>query len=103
MSMDTGRTNVVRAPDQPVVVLGGEYEFSRVDELRDVLFEGPPTSGLVIDMSEVTFIDSSALGVFVEARVAVEQAGGRITVQNLRPAQLRLFEITGMTGFFGIE
>jgi anti-sigma B factor antagonist len=56
--------------DAVVLHLGGELDLYNADELRsaleDALAQDP--SRIVIEMSEVEFIDSTALGVLIEAR-----------------------------------
>jgi anti-sigma B factor antagonist len=53
-----------------VVRLGGELDLYNAEEVRATLagaIESSPTR-VVIDMSEVAFVDSTALGVLIEAR-----------------------------------
>jgi anti-sigma B factor antagonist len=56
--------------DAQVIRLGGELDLYNADAVREALFtacEGGP-SRIVVDLSEVEFMDSSALGVLIEAR-----------------------------------
>ena len=57
-----------------VVRLAGELDLYNADTVRDALFEacadGPDR--VVVDLSEVEFIDSTALGVLIEARTKLE-------------------------------
>jgi anti-sigma B factor antagonist len=64
----------VRGVDQVeggvVVRLGGELDLYNADEVRSALasaIDGGPER-VVIDMADVEFIDSTALGVLIEAR-----------------------------------
>jgi anti-anti-sigma factor len=54
-----------------VVRLGGELDLYNANLVRDALFDvcnnGPPER-VVVDLSEVEFMDSTALGVLIEAR-----------------------------------
>ncbi len=54
-----------------VVRLAGELDLYNASAVRQALFEacssGPPER-VVVDLSEVDFIDSTALGVLIEAR-----------------------------------
>ena len=56
--------------DSCVVRLGGELDLYNAKAVRDALFEacndGP--TRVVVDLSEVEFMDSTALGVLIEAR-----------------------------------
>jgi anti-sigma B factor antagonist len=64
----------VETVDGSVVVrLAGELDLYNADEVRAALAEaiaGSPNR-LVVDMSEVEFVDSTALGVLIEARTKV--------------------------------
>ena len=56
--------------DAVVVRLGGELDLYNAPLVRDALVDaaaGKPAR-LVVDLSEVSFIDSTALGVLIEAR-----------------------------------
>lgn len=53
-----------------VIRLGGELDLYNADAVRQALFEacdGGPER-VVVDLSEVEFMDSTALGVLIEAR-----------------------------------
>lgn len=50
-----------------VVHLCGELDIASVDELDRALRDVPPTSHLVVDLAEVTFVDSVVLNRFVQA------------------------------------
>ena len=53
-----------------VIRLGGELDLYNADAVREALFtacnDGPER--IVVDLSEVEFMDSTALGVLIEAR-----------------------------------
>ena len=53
-----------------VVKLGGELDLYNAPQVRDALREACSDSPqrVVVDLSEVEFIDSTALGVLIEAR-----------------------------------
>lgn len=57
-----------------VVRLAGELDLYNADAVREALFkaasDGPDR--LVVDLSQVEFIDSTALGVLIEARTKLE-------------------------------
>ena len=44
-----------------------------------------------------TFMDSTALGVLVTAYNKAFQTGGRIVLHGVKPAQMKIFEITNLT------
>jgi anti-sigma B factor antagonist len=57
-----------------VVRLGGELDLYNADQLRDALGNVCNVSPerVVVDLGEVEFIDSTALGVLIEARTKLE-------------------------------
>jgi len=84
-----------------LVVLGGELDIYTVAGFREYL-EGidPSSSPLVIDLTEVTLLDSSGLGALVSllnrARAGHGQLGLICPHRRLR----RVFEITGLRRAF---
>jgi anti-sigma B factor antagonist len=57
-----------------VVKLGGELDLYNAPQIRDALnqaCDGSPAR-VVVDLSEVEFIDSTALGVLIEARTKID-------------------------------
>ncbi|MBA2609592.1 MAG: STAS domain-containing protein [Actinobacteria bacterium] len=86
------------ADGQTVIAAVGEVDAASADVLRSAIFEvvdGSGESNVAIDMSEVSFIDSSGLRVLIAGYKAVEAAGGALTVQAPSDAVVRLLEITG--------
>jgi anti-sigma B factor antagonist len=53
-----------------VLTLAGELDLYNADEVRDALAEALASSParVIVDMSEVEFVDSTALGVLIEAQ-----------------------------------
>ncbi|MDP1793054.1 MAG: STAS domain-containing protein, partial [Acidimicrobiales bacterium] len=83
--------------DSTVVVVSGEVDAATSDTLRAAIFdviEGGQTN-VVVDMSEVSFIDSSGLRVLIGGYKAADTAGGKLSVGSPSDAVVRLLEITG--------
>jgi anti-anti-sigma factor len=61
---------VQESRDAQVIRLAGELDLYNADAVRQTLFAacngGPPR--VIVDLSEVEFMDSTALGVLIEAR-----------------------------------
>jgi anti-sigma B factor antagonist len=68
-----------------VVSLTGELDLAEAPRLRDVLDDvlGSPPQLVVIDAAELTFLDSSGIGVLVGAHNALEAAGSQFVIANL--------------------
>ena len=83
--------------DNTVISVGGEVDAASADTLRSAVFdviEGGQ-SKVVVDMSDVSFIDSSGLRVLIAGFKAAEAAGGSLSVGAPSDAVQRLLEITG--------
>ena len=61
---------IVRSDNSIVVRLAGELDLYNAAAVREALLEccGESPERLIVDLSEVKFIDSTALGVLIEAR-----------------------------------
>jgi anti-sigma B factor antagonist len=79
-----------------VVTLAGELDLAAAPVLRERLAEaaGSAERGVVLDMAEVTFVDSSALRELLRARAALEAAGARLVLAAVGPPVARLLELT---------
>jgi anti-sigma B factor antagonist len=93
-------------PDSPQLVLSGEIDLATVNDLQvagDRAVQALPAGiRLEVDLSGVTFIDSSGLGALVALRHAAEAAGHPIALVITSPSVLRLFELTGLHDSFTI-
>jgi anti-sigma B factor antagonist len=99
-----GPVERVDARDGAVVVhLCGELDLYNADEIRDALaavVEGRPER-VVVDFGHVEFIDSTALGVLIEARKRLENRHALlIAAAGVEPR--RTLEIAGMAKLFGL-
>lgn len=65
---------VERMDDATIVRLGGELDLYNAPELRETLVTlvGERQTRIVLDLTEVEFVDSTALGVLIEARSRME-------------------------------
>lgn len=79
------------------IALRGELDMATVPDLEGHLapFESDGVSAIMLDMRELTFIDSVALHSLVRARERAKTNGQRLILVGARPSARRLFEITG--------
>ena len=75
MLLDGPVKDVTSANGAVVVRLTGELDLYKAERLRDALFgaSAAQPDRLVVDLSDVAFMDSTALGVLVEARSRLER------------------------------
>lgn len=88
-----------------IVNVDGEIHVSTAPEFGGALnatIESGRTR-LVLDLSEVMFIDSTGLSVLLNALRQVTRAGGRLALVCSNPTVLRLFEITRLDSTFDIH
>jgi anti-sigma B factor antagonist len=96
----------VRSGNEPGVVASGELDVATVPELKVALtdlIDRHPGGAIWVDMGQVSFIDSSGLGVLVGALKRARQREGSVVVRNLSGAPRKVFEITGLLEIFGVE
>jgi anti-sigma B factor antagonist len=87
-----------------VVAAGGEVDLYRAPELERAL-AGPLAEGatqLVVDLSEATFVDSTALHVLLRAARQLDREAGELIVVVPDPNVRKVFEITGVGRFFSV-
>lgn len=87
-----------------VVRAEGEVDVSTAPALRQRLYELPESAKVVVDLSEVTFLDSTGLGVLVAAlkRVRESDAGGDLRLVVTRPQVSKVLEVTGLSTVFSV-
>ena len=76
----------------------GEVDIAaapRLQEAIDAAIESQPKS-VLLDLSEVTFLDSSGLRVLVETQRRLNDLGAGFTIDGMSPALTRVFEIAGV-------
>lgn len=81
-----------------VVEVGGEVELHSANQLRDELARAASAAEhpcVVVDLSRVTFIDSTGLGVVVGAFKRVRERG-KLSIVCPQRSVRRVFEITGL-------
>jgi anti-sigma B factor antagonist len=90
-----------RSEDIAMLEAGGDIDYDASPQLRECLADQIHAGArrLVLDLSKVTFIDSTAIGVLVGAVMRLhEEGGGSLAVvcaeENRRV--LRIFEIAGV-------
>jgi len=84
--------------------LSGDFDVSNRDELAALLEPATTASAVILDLTDVTFIDSTALGCFVWLRKLVrERHDGTVRLIGLSPHLRRVFSITGLDLIFDIE
>ncbi|MGI6114141.1 MAG: STAS domain-containing protein [Mahellales bacterium] len=58
---------------------------------------------IILDCTDLTYIDSTGLGVLISILKRVREYGGRIYITNLKPYIKKIFVITELDKVFSIE
>ncbi|MGI9622303.1 MAG: STAS domain-containing protein [Acidimicrobiales bacterium] len=76
----------------------GEVDMATCPELRQEIVAqiGQGNSNLVIDLSEVEFIDSTGLGVLIGGLKRARGQGGDLRVSGIEARLEKMFELTGL-------
>lgn len=87
------------------VKVSGEIDAYTAPKLRENLF---PLSSkekveMTVDLSDVSYMDSTGLGVFVGVFKNVRSHNGEFKIVGLSERLIRLFEITGLSDIININ
>jgi anti-sigma B factor antagonist len=105
MSTEFDVASETLSPGRGLVSLRGEVDIYTAPRLKEqlvkVLDEG--ATGIVVDLSDVTFIDSTALGVLIGGVRRLHEADGHMAlVVATRPVE-RVLTLTGLDRVFTIH
>ncbi|MEL7208967.1 MAG: STAS domain-containing protein, partial [Actinomycetota bacterium] len=73
----------------------GELDAYTVGQFREALSELSEVTHLLIDLSEVPFMDSAGLGALIGGIRRTRESGGDVAVACSRPTLTRLLHTTG--------
>lgn len=82
-----------------LVRVGGDLDMHVVNEFRqlvDAAVDEYSVKNIILDFSNMTFIDSSGIGVILGRYKRVIPQGGQIIGINVKPQMTKIFELSGM-------
>jgi anti-sigma B factor antagonist len=96
-TLHSGKIGILEVKGSPV---GGE----ETDELRNAVadFVEQGTKNLVIDLSKVTYLNSTAIGVLVSAHTTFSKNKGRVKMCGINKNISNIFVITKLTLVFEV-
>jgi anti-sigma B factor antagonist len=102
----TGAFGIIQSqPDErtSIVALEGELDLERAPSLKWALVDSIDAGRqqLVVDLSQVRFMDSTALSVLVGVNRSLGQSA-RMAIVCVNANVLKIFELSGMDGVFAI-
>ena len=77
-------------------------EFDRLNEAILGLIRAEPEGQWVLDLSQLSYMGSAALGLLVNLRQQIKQSGGRLVLCGLSPQLLHVFKTCCMERLFRI-
>ncbi|MBP3541938.1 MAG: anti-sigma factor antagonist [Clostridia bacterium] len=88
------------------VALSGELDHCNASKIRrqlDDLLADEDILRLCLDLSDLTFMDSSGIGVLLGRLRILEQRGGSLAVKNMSQPIAKLFHLTGLQRVIQVE
>ena len=95
--------------DALVVVTTEQIDHHTAPDFREELAGGvrrseaapSPSPELIVDLSKVTFLDSTGIRELIDAEQALARRGGRLVVRGAHGVVRRCLEVTGVLERFG--
>jgi anti-sigma B factor antagonist len=104
-SPDLFAATLERVDGNSIVVLVGELDLDTAPELARVLDplldDGP--SEVLVECSDLSFIDSSGIAVLVAAQMRLKGRGAHLALRSLTPHAMKTFATVGLTEFLDVE
>jgi anti-sigma B factor antagonist len=104
MSPDFAVTEHPIDAERHVLAVRGEIDLFTAPELKQVLAESIEADRvrIIVDLTETTFLDSTALGVLIGAVKRLRSRDGALAIVNVDENIAKTFEITGLDQIFTI-
>ena len=78
------------------ILVKGELDMAATPGLTEAIVGAKDRARITLDLSGVTFLDSSAIGALVASGREVSEAGGRLEIGPRSDIVNRVLEITGL-------
>src|SRR6266480_3377072 len=87
-------------PLQEVLVLSGPLTASNSATFQNAMRREDPADTVILDLSDVPYIDSAGLGMLVTAYVTRQKSGRKMVLSGINQRVQKLFEITRVASLF---
>ncbi|MFC9343682.1 STAS domain-containing protein [Streptomyces sp. NPDC057020] len=83
--------------DATSITVAGEIDLTSCSALETAMNQAPLADGapLHIDMSQVTFMDSTGLNLLLQQRLRLAEGGNRLVLTGVQEATMRVLTLTG--------
>lgn len=88
-----------REDDAQVIAISeelGHHEARRIIDYTDTALSMNPEGRVILDLSGLTFMDSSGLAVVLHLQRSLQRAGRTLTVRGTRQQAMRVFRAAGL-------
>jgi|SRR6476661_982551 anti-anti-sigma factor len=87
---------VLELEQETVLVLRGEFDLTGVEVFEQAVASVRPRHALVLDLNELTFMDSSGLGALVSLHERARSGGWSLLLSAPQPAVAMVLRISGL-------
>jgi anti-sigma B factor antagonist len=87
-------------PSQEVLILSGPLTANNASIFENAMRREEPAETVILDLSEVPYVDSAGLGLLVTAYVSRQKAGRQMILSGISPRVQKLFEVTRVANLF---
>lgn len=90
-----------RGDTSTTIFVAGEVDYGTASQLRSALvgLVNGDSRDVVVDLTGVTFVDSTALSVLVQGKQRLHSAGQRMSVTGAQPRVTRVLELAGVEDY----
>ncbi|AJA47794.1 anti-sigma F factor antagonist [Clostridium pasteurianum DSM 525 = ATCC 6013] len=88
-----------KSEDKLIIKLTGELDHHSAEEVRNKIDDRLERTGynkVILDFSNVNFMDSSGIGVVIGRYKKISMRKGQICIANVQESVKRVFELSGM-------
>ena len=85
-----------------ILALGGELDIAATEAMREHVDAAAGRRGLVLDLAEVTFIDSAVLKELLRANAEMARYDTRVVLADVPPPVQRLLDLTRTAQLFTV-
>jgi anti-sigma B factor antagonist len=97
---------VANTDGEALVTASGEFDVAAVPDVHRTIRQAAstvqPPALVIIDLSDVTFLDAAMLGALVTERTALRDAGTDLVVVGVTPWAMRIIDICGLRATLGL-
>jgi anti-sigma B factor antagonist len=87
-----------------IIDISGEVDLYNSPNIKDMIID-KMNSGykkIVLNLNDVSYIDSSGIGTLIYCRTTLNQANGQLKIINIKDSVKRIFELTRLVNYFNV-